>query len=296
MHHVVFNPVAGRGRARAGLEGLVRLLEASGVEHLLHVTTGPGHAAELAAATAPTDVVVAVGGDGTVHEVVAGLLRAEGGRRVRSRALALVPLGSGDDFGHALGLPRGDVAAAVARIARGARRQVDLAFVNDAPFVNAFGTGFDAHVAHRLADAPAFLKGPAAYLYALLVSLGAARPAPVEVTLDGEVVFRGRSLLVAAQNGPRTGGSFLFAPDARVDDGLLDVVLAGDVGLAGTLALLPRVMRGRHLSHPLVRLHRGRRLAVSWSAPRYGHADGESAGEELSYVVELEPGALTVVA
>lgn len=296
MHHVVFNPVAGRGAARAALGDLLRLLDAAGLEHALHVTSGPGHATALAADAPPGATVVAAGGDGTVHEVVTGLLCAEGARRVRSRALGVVPLGSGDDFAHALGLARGDVAASVARLAAGERRRVDLAFVNGAPFVNAFGTGFDAHVAHRLSSAPAFLKGPAAYLYAVLSSLGGARPAEAEVRVDGRVVFAGRSLLVAAQNGPRTGGSFRFAPVASVDDGLLDVVVAGDLSTGGTLALLPRVMRGTHLSHPRVALHRGRSLSVEWSVPRYGHADGESAGQGRSYVVELEPGGLTVVA
>ncbi len=294
MHHVVLNPVAGRGTARAARDDLLRRLRAAGVEHVLHVTDGPGHATALAAAVAPGDTVVAVGGDGTVHEVVAGLLRAEGGRRVTRRALGVVPLGSGDDFAHALGLVRGDVAASVARLAGGARRRVDLAFVNGAPLVNAFGTGFDAHVARRLSDAPALLKGPAAYLYAVLSSLGGARPAEAEVRVDGEVVFGGRALLVAAQNGPRTGGSFRFAPDASIDDGLLDVVVAGDLSALGTLALLPRVVRGTHLSHPRVDLHRGRALRVDWSVPRYGHADGESVGRELSYEVVLEPGGLTV--
>lgn len=296
MHHVVFNPAAGRGRARAALDDLVRRLDAAGLEHVLHVTTGPGHATALAAASPEGATVVAAGGDGTVHEVVAGLLRAEGGRVVTRRALGVVPVGSGDDFAHALGLVRGDVAGAVARLAAGSWRHVDLAYVNGSPFVNAFGTGFDADVAHRLGSAPQFLKGPAAYLYAVVISLGRARPAGVMVSVDDAVVYRGRSLLVAAQNGPRTGGSYLFSPAARPDDGLLDVVVAGAFGLAGTLAILPRVMRGTHLAHPLVWLHRGRRLRVAWQTPRYGHADGESAGREQAYEVELEPGGLTVVA
>jgi len=294
VHHVVFNPVAGRGKARASLDDLVRRLDQAGVGHSLHVTTGPGHATELAASSPPGATVVAVGGDGTVHEVVAGLLRAEGGRRVTSRALGVVPVGSGDDFAFALGLSRGDVTGAVARLAAGTRRRVDLAFVNGAPCANAFGTGFDAEVAHRLTLAPRFLKGAAAYLFAVLISLHRVRPVGVEVTLDGERVYAGRSLLVAAQNGPRTGGSYLYSPEAQVDDGLLDVVIAGDLDLAGTLAVLPRVMKGTHLTHPQVYLHRGRSLSVAWSAPRYGHADGESAGRERRFDVELEPGGLTV--
>ncbi len=296
VHHVVLNPAAGRGAARSALDEVVRRLSEAGIEHELLVTTGPGHATELAAATPRGATVVAVGGDGTVHEVVAGLLRAEGGRRVTSRTLAVVPLGSGDDFAYALGFPRGDVAAAVARLAGAERRQVDLAFVNGAPCVNAFGTGFDADVAHRLTKAPRVLKGMAAYLYAVAISLGRARPAEAEVKVDGEVAYRGRSLLIGAQNGPRTGGSFMYSPEARNDDGLLDVVIAGDLDLARTLALLPQVMRGTHLGHPRVTLLRGQRLSVAWEIARYGHADGEGAGHRRDFEVDLEPGGLAVVA
>jgi YegS/Rv2252/BmrU family lipid kinase len=294
VHHVVFNPVAGRGRARAALDEVVRLLGSAGVEHVLHVTTGPGHATELAAATEPGSVVVAMGGDGTVHEVVAGLLAAEDGWRVTQRTLGVVPVGSGDDYAFAHGLASGDLPGAVGRLTSGSVRRADLAFVNGAPCVNAFGTGFDAEVAHRLTLAPRFLKGAAAYLYAVLISLHKIRPVGVTVELDGQTVYEGPSLIVAAQNGPRTGGSYLYSPEARVDDGLLDVVLAGDMGLASTLGLMPKVMKGRHLSDPQVHLHRGRHLVVTWDTPRYGHADGESAGRTTCFEVALEPAALPV--
>lgn len=294
--HVVFNPVAGRGRAQAALDELVRLLDASGVEHVLHVTTGPGNATEVAAGTPPGATVVAVGGDGTVHEVVTGIVRAEEGAAATSRALAVVPVGSGDDFAHALGLERGDVEGAVATLIRGRRRQVDLGMVNGSPFVNAFSSGFDADVARRLDDAPRFLKGLAAYLYALTISLGSARSVRVRVVLDGIEAPVESALLVAVQNGRRTGGSFPYAPGALLDDGQLDVVIARDLGLLGTIAVLPRVMLGTHLSHPKVALHRVRRAAIEWDRVRNGHADGESAGASQRFDVEVLEGGLTVIA
>lgn len=295
MLQVVFNPVAGRGRASDALDELVRLLEAASVDHVLHITTGPGHASELAAGTPEGATVVAVGGDGTVHEVVVGLLRAEGGAAVTSRALAVVPLGSGDDFAHALGMKRGDVAGAVANLLRGRRRQVDLGKVNGAPFVNAFSTGFDADVAGRVERAPKVLKGLAAYLWALGISLGSARSRPVRVSLDGAVAHDGTALLVAAQNGPRTGGSFVYAPGAQPDDGLIDVLVAKDLGLFGTLGVLPRVMFGTHLKHPKVELHHARHVEIVWEEARSGHADGENAGSSQRFVAELVPGGLSVI-
>lgn len=295
MLHVVFNPVAGRGRAHAALDELARLLDAAALEHVLHVTTGPGHATELAADTPSGTTIVAVGGDGTVHEVVTGMLSVEEGVHPTSRVLAVVPVGSGDDFAHALGLKRGDVAGAVATLLQGRRRTVDVGLVNGSPFVNAFSTGFDADVAHRLDDVPRFLKGLAAYLYALTISLGSARSVGVSVKLDGIPARVGNALLVAVQNGPRTGGSFTYAPDAKPDDGHLDVVVARDLDLFGTLSLLPRVMLGTHLSHPKVSWHRVKSVEIEWTRVRNGHVDGESAGSSHRFQVEIRAGRLTVL-
>src|SRR5690606_20857371 len=141
------------------------------------------------------------------------------------------------------------------------------------PFVNALGVGFDAEVAHRLELAPRFLKGLAAYLYAVLVTLGRLRSVGVTVSVDDAEVYRGKALVVATQNGRRTGGSFSFARAARLDDGTLEHVLAGDVGAFATLALLPRVMGGRHLADPGVRSFRGRSVRFEWNEPRHAHAD-----------------------
>ena len=326
MLHLVYNPAAGRGRAPSSLEAALRLLDQAGASYQLHTSEAPGHASELAAATPPGSVVVAVGGDGTVNEVVRGLVLRRPGRclarpsgTVGSRqaddavtgtpvnpdanrvplaerkTLGVIPVGSGDDFAFALGLRRRDVEGAVARLLAPNPRAIDLGWVNGEPFVNALGVGFDAEVAHRLTLAPRFLKGLAAYLYATMVTLGRLQPVEVEARVDGAVLYRGRSLLIATQNGPRTGGSFLFAPDARNDDGQLDVVVAGDLGVPGTLALLPRVMRGGHLGHPQVHLTRGRRLSLEWATPRHAHTEGEPLGAARSFEVHVEPGGLRVL-
>lgn len=307
--HLVYNPTAGRGRAPAALERALRLLDVAGAEYRLHTSEAPGHATELAAATPPGSVVVAVGGDGTVHEVVRGLVLSGPWRRSdglvptdpeplpreERKTLGVIPVGSGDDFAFSIGLDRRDTAAAVARLLAATPRAVDLGWVNGEPFVNSLGVGFDAEVAHRLRLAPSFLKGLAAYLYATMVTLGRSRPASVRAWVDGSEAYSGRSLLVAAQNGPRTGGSFLFAPEARNDDGVLEFVIAGDITVPGTLALLPRVMRGTHLAHPRVTLAEGRALRLEWSEPHYAHTEGEPLPPSACFAVHLEPGGLTVL-
>jgi len=289
--HLVYNPVAGRGRAALALERTRAFLESAGVPYALVATDGPGHATEHTRALPPGATVVAMGGDGTVHEVARGMVL--GGPT--DKVLATLPVGSGDDFAFAMGIPREDLDAALQRLVTGTVTAIDLGDVNGEPFVNSLGIGFDAEVAHRVAHAPRYLKGLAAYLYAVVTTLGRLDTSHVTVTIDGVEAHAGKALLVACQNGPRTGGSFLFAPDARNDDGLLDVVVAGDFDKLGTLGILPKVMRGRHVGHPKVHLFRGRDVQVTWERPQHAHAEGEHLPASTSFHVTLRPGALKVL-
>lgn len=297
--YLVFNPVAGKGRARRALDRTLAFLTEHGLQHTLLTTERPGHAAELAAATPPGATVVALGGDGTVHEVVKGIVAAagsaEGSAEPFARTLGVVPVGSGDDFAYALGIPRDDLEGALQRLLARRHALVDVGFVDDEPFVNSTGVGFDAEAAHRVRTSPKAFTGLAAYLYGVLAALGDLSPADVAVTVDGELVYQGASLLVSVQNGPRGGGNFMFAPEARNDDGALDVVVAGAFGRLGAVSVLPRLMKGQHLSHPRVHLFRGARVELSWARPQRGHADGEPLGPLACYRVRLQPRALRVV-
>jgi len=291
--HLIVNPTAGRGRALPHLDAIVRTLEAAGATVTVHTTATPAAARTLVAALPEQATAVAVGGDGTVHAVMRGCWEHD-------RRLGVLPFGSGDDFAHALGLGRTRPAEAVRALLEGRERRIDVGTVNDEPFVNAFGTGFDADVARRILAAPPSFRGVARYLYGVVSSLREFRLADVVVemtTLRGERErFEGPALLVAVQNGPRTGGSFRFAPGARPDDGVLDVVVAGAFSRAGTLAILPRVMRGRHLDHPKVHRFAVTSVDVRWSTPTAGHAEGEPLPMVGAYRVRLNPGALRVVA
>jgi YegS/Rv2252/BmrU family lipid kinase len=287
--HLIYNPVAGRGRAAAALVQTRAFLDARSVPHRVLTTEAPGHASQLALATPEDATVVAVGGDGTAHEVAKGCI---GG----GRTLGVLPVGSGDDFAFALGMRRGDLAGALERLVAGEARFVDTGRVNGEPFVNAAGVGFDADVATRVAAAPRRLRGLATYLWAVMTALGALDAAPVEVRVDGIRVYAGRSLLVSTQLGPRTGGSFLFAPDASLSDGLFEVVVAGGLGRVGTLRLLPRVMRGAHLGHPAVHLFRGRSVELRWERAQPGHVEGEPLAAGRTFRLDLVPASLRVLA
>lgn len=290
MLHLVVNPIAGRGRGLPWLERIVTSLERAGVPVEVHRTTGRHHATDLVSGLPDDSVPVAVGGDGTIHEVALACLR-------RGFTMGLVPTGSGDDFAYALGVDRFDVDAAVRTLTNGHVRQVDVGVVNAEPFVNGFGSGFDADVARRIERAPRLYRGLGRYLYGIVTAMRDFALHEVRVAIDGEAVHDGPALMVGVQNGPRAGGSFLFAPDASTDDGHFDVVVAGRFGRVGTLAILPSLMRGRHLGHPRIRAYRGRHVRIQWSAPVVAHADGEGLGDQASsFDVRLEPARLTVLA
>jgi YegS/Rv2252/BmrU family lipid kinase len=289
MLHLVHNPVAGRGRARGAARAVREALARRGIESRVWTTERPGHATELACALPRDATVVAIGGDGTVHEVAKACLG-------NGRLLGVVPVGSGDDFAHALGLPRARIGPAVDALAAGRVRTVDTGVCNGEPFVNAVGVGFDAEVGRRVVEAPRPLAGLGAYLWSVAVCLRDLRRVAVRIEVDGRLVHEGPSLLASCLNGPRTGGSFRFAPSARLDDGWLDLLIAGSVGRLGTLGLLPRVMAGRHLGHPRVRHLRGRRVVMRWEAPRAWHTEGETFAPRDRFEIELRPASLRVLA
>lgn len=290
MLHLVVNPVAGRGRVMPHLEGMVRSLEVAGLAVEVHRTERRHHATQIVMHLPDGAVPVAVGGDGTVHEVAAACLR-------RGFVMGIVPSGSGDDFAFALGMARFDLPAAVRTLADGAVRRVDVGAVAGEAFVNAFGSGFDADVARRIEHAPAWYRNLGRYLYGIATAMRDFALRDVRVEVDGREAYAGPSLLVGVQNGPRAGGSFLFAPAARPDDARFEVVVAESFGRLGTLAVLPRVMRGTHLTHPKIRMLGGHEIRVQWSDPVAGHVDGEVFARHAdAFEVELRAAALTVLA
>jgi len=290
---LITNPAAGNGRAARTALRVVDRLRASGMTVHARFGDGPGATMSLAqrAAGEPVDMVIVVGGDGSIHDAANGLMRSDR----RDCPLGIVPLGSGNDFVKMLGLGR-DWGAACDRILEGGTRQVDLGRIGDRFFTNGVGMGFDAEVA-RIAERRRWLGSDLMYAAALAQVLIGHRGNPeLRIEADGEA-WTQRAALVAAANGRCYGGAFHIAPDASLDDGRLDLLVAGDLGRVGILALVPQVMRGSHLNHPEVTHRAVRELSISSDRPLVVHADGEIL-DTAATLIELEvvPGALTVVA
>ena len=289
---LVHNPTAGGGRASGLLGAVAGRLRAAGVEVSEHATRSLEDA-RLAAceAAAAVEAVVAVGGDGTVGACAGGLADAGPGA---TAALGVVPAGGGNDAARSLGLPPRDPLAAAALLPRLRRRPADLARVGERRFLVVAGAGFDAEV-NRLANQRlAWARGRARYAGAVLAQLAVGRPAGFRLTLDGHAREL-RGWLVAVANCQSYGGGMRVAPQARLDDGHLDVVVVGDVGKGEFLRTFPKVFSGRHVEHPAVTVHQARRVELAADRDLVVYADGEPAGA-LPAAFEVHPAAVTVLA
>ena len=290
----ILNPVAGHGRSRRVFERLQAMLAGHRqLQPVVWQTAGPAHARELAARAAQEGYqrVVAVGGDGTVHEVINGLMDAgpqlAGGVRV-----GVVPAGSGNDFARNLGLPS-DPGEAARLLARGEAHPIDVGRVNDRHFANLAGVGFDAEVAAWANRVPKFIPGTFTYLAGVLALLARYRNAEVSLELDGRPL-QGRAFLVAVGNGPRYAGGMAICPGAVMNDGRLRVVLCGDLQRGEILRLLPTIYQGRHVGHPKVQTFDVRRLSLHARRPLAVHADGELVGYTPARF-EVVPGAILTI-
>jgi YegS/Rv2252/BmrU family lipid kinase len=255
-------------------------------------TEGPGHGQELASQAAKQGVkhVVAVGGDGTVHEVANGLLRADS-----DAALGVVPVGSGNDFAKLIGVYGHDPARAVARLVTARSRRFDAGRVFDEWFVNSVGFGFGPAVV-KTRNAMHNLRGFLSYLVPIVKTFFRFQPPLFDVAAPG-FRERGYMMMVEICNGTTAGGSYRFAPDADPADGKMDVCLIRRVSLPRFLLAIPRVMRGTHLRMREVALIKTAKLTIrAPEEPLILHVDGELREPGVNEcTVELERGRLNVL-
>lgn len=299
--HVVLNPTSGGGLGRRLRGEVERELEVRGIAFTLTETARRGHAVEIARAAAESgaDVVVAAGGDGTIHEVANGILAAADSGRPAA-ALGVIPIGTGNDFAKLLegGLDRGRAYEALA-----AARTVDFDVGavewegGREYFVNGMGTGVDVEVVRQMERLPR-LPGVVSYLAALVRAVLGFRAIPLRIALDGRADER-RVMIIAIGNGPCLGGGFWVTPRARPDDGRFDVCIVDDLNYYRIARTIPRVMRGTHDGLPDVSLRTARviELEAGGAQPLFFHLDGElrepAAARRLR--VEVRPAALRVV-
>lgn len=282
----VVNPAAGAGRALRWFHRIRANLKASAAEFIVSQSVEHLRAVAREALKAGYDTIVGCGGDGTLHHLASVLA----GTAVR---LGIVPLGRGNDVALSLGIPR-DPRRAWERVFSGGERRIDLARVGARFFASVAGIGLDAEVARRAQETSPLWRGTTAYLAAILKTLVTFRPRRVRLRLDGEVLER-EVTLVAVANGSSYGGGITIAPQARMDDGWLDVCIIGKASKPRLLSLLPSAYRGQPLHQPFVEYYRARRIDVTADDALDIYGDGEYL-QSLPATIEIVPRALAVCA
>ena len=289
------NPTAGRGRSAQRLQRITRLLADAGVTCHVHRSTAVGHLEELvlgAVNSGLTRVLVA-GGDGSIYETVNGIMRAN-----QTAALGVIPTGTGNDFAKASNIPldweHATRLLAQRITANSISHRIDIGRMNGRYFANGAGIGFDAKVT-QVARSYSWPIGDFVYLLAIFRCLleGVATP-HLQIQAD-ENAWSGPATLANVSNGPWIGGMFHIAPMAKNDDGKLELLIADPVSRRRLFALLPKLVRGRHMREPEI-FHAGvARVSVLASAPVASHLDGEVQAMASRFEIEVLPAALDLL-
>ncbi len=297
---IILNPMADMGNAWRIARDLRSITEQHGGVDWSG-TVYPGHAIELSkqAGEQGYDRVIAMGGDGTVHEVVNGLMQVSEEKRP---VLGVVPAGSGNDFAHAIGVPQ-EADHALVRALEGNPNTVDLGLMIDEHgkkeyFDNTLGIGFDTVVTIRSHQLPV-LRGFLMYLTAVIQTIMLNHNAVKMQIATEEQNWEQSNLLLTLCNGPREGGGFMMAPEAKVDDGILHYAMIKNVSRPMMFRLIPEVMKGTHGNFKQVTMGSCKTMTVGADRPMYIHADGEiysGFGTNIRKVTfEVLPNALKVV-
>lgn len=308
---VIYNPAAGRGRVLQYWPRVAKALRDAGVLFEAVATKGPSDAVRLAEeGTKQYSAIVGVGGDGTIHEIVNGLMRASQERE--TLPLGVIPLGNGDDFAKIIppetkiGSKQFGWEEAVQKIAGRNTRLFDVGRIRggllrpemaEGPqyFMNGMDIGFGAQTMYNLKRIPKFLTGLSAYLTSVVMTLINYKIPKLRLEMDGFPPFEQETTLTAIMNGRCFGRGFWVCPEASADDGLFDVLVGEAVGRLNIIRLVPSLMKGEHLHERVLKIYRTKRIVIESVEPLTVEVDGEIPYAEAKRLeIELLPGILRV--
>jgi len=285
---IVANPISGKKRnKRQILEYLQRRLHQQGVASEIMYTQSRGHATEIArqASVQKVDLIVALGGDGTMNEVAAGLISSDA-------AMAIVPLGSGNGLARSLGVPL-DYRKAADLIFTGQVRSIDVGKLNGRYFVLLAGVGFDAVVGQRFEDHHS--RGPLPYFYLSLQAFFQYKPEQFTLTFEDQRLQLTPFILTVA-NGLQYGNNAFVAPHAKLDDGLLNICILHEFKSRHVFTVLPRIFSGTVHRYPKADFFQVRELTIERRDAGLVNIDGEVVPEERIVNISILPGSLKVIA
>lgn len=289
---VLLNPRAAGGRA-AALAGPVRQWLRDHAPGVLLLESDSIERSRASLQCLPrSSRVVLIGGDGTLHQMLPVLL-------THRLSLGIVPCGGGNDTARALGVHALPWQQALSLALNGATRRMDIGELatphGRVPFISSLAIGFDAAVGERALEGPRWLHGQPRYLWATFGELLGLRHHVLRARVDGELVHEGRTLFASVLNTRTYGSGMPVMPPARIADGKLDLLVAGDIGRLGALMLLPRLLRGTHLHQPRVAAHRMQQLLIESDRAVPVAADGEPLAPMRRFEVRVRASAIAVV-
>jgi YegS/Rv2252/BmrU family lipid kinase len=302
-YFLIVNPTSGRGMGEKSIPAIEQSLREAGISYTLQRTQRPWQAAELAeqAARDGYEVVVSAGGDGTLNEVINGLMRAKKSGFTQT-ALAVLAIGTGNDFAGGMGIPS-QFEKSIQTLIANRRKKIDVGWLQSEEFPegryfgNGVGIGFDAAVGFAALQLR-WLRGMPAYLVGVVQTVFFYyKPPLLKISLDGKTLQQ-RSLMVSIMNGNRMGGGFRMTPNSKPDDGMFDLCIAATAGKLRIFQLLPRFISGTQEGQPEIRMERAKRVEITALEGNFpAHADGETlctAGKTIR--LEIVPAALELLA
>lgn len=273
---LILNPAAGKNKGSRAIEKAVPLLQNKGIQFEIKTSEFPGHAIQLAQEfdQSKYDSIVAVGGDGTLFEMLNGLLKANPNFDL---PIGQIPVGTGNSFIKDLDIH--SIEDAIEKIAAGKTKKVDVGFFKYAEgeyyFINLLGTGFVANVAHQAGKYK--MLGPLSYVIGVFEEVVQLKSVPMEMTVDGKVYQRDY-IFTEICNSTKTGGNMIMAPNAKIDDGLLDVILLNKISKINLLKVFPQIFKGTHILDSHVETFKGRNIKIVTESPQRLTPDGEVFG------------------
>jgi diacylglycerol kinase (ATP) len=293
---IILNPAAGRGRAGEMRKRLVSCLQEKKIPFQLELTKEPGHAKEIAFRMSENfETIVAAGGDGTVNEVVSGIVG-------RKAAVAILPIGSGNDFSKVIGISK-TIDHAIDAIINGRRKLLDLGKVSywnnsgekkERYFINTLGMGLDAEIAKETKQIK-FLRGLPLYLLAAIKAIQKHSPNEYKITEDKITKFE-RAFFICAGNGCFEGGGFKLLPNANPNDSLLDICILGVMPIHKAIGIIPKLINGTHENLQKVSMWESRKFIIEGKNTFILHGDGEIFEDNtMRAEIKLAPSQISFV-
>lgn len=271
---LIYNPTSGREEGRKRLADILHMLDAAGIETTTHATEGEGDATASAAEAIDNgyDMIIAAGGDGTLNEVINGMAD-----KPERPPLGIIPLGTTNDFARALGIPR-NWEDACSIITRQTTRVIDLGQSNEKYFINIAGGGSLTELTYEVPSKLKTIIGQLAYYMKGLEKMTRLRPTELRIELEGHGVYHEEFMLFLITNTNSVGGFEKLAPEAKIDDGLFDVIMLKRCNLVEFVRVASMALRGEHINDPLVIHKQTNRVTVTSPDVVQLNLDGEFGG------------------